>query len=161
MLAAQKWVVCEVSSRWVVALRVAFARLSKTQPIPRLYEVRTLGELSMHLDEHGCDLMLVQVGHGNLSEMLQLLTRREPRISQFVALLEIAVDEPNSPGRQSVADLLWEMGAADVVDSPRQLRGLLGLRNRLAAARGPITSGLAERQSFADWAWSTLPWQDL
>jgi len=52
------------------------------------------------------------------------------------------------------------VGAAEVVESPRQLCGLLALHNRLTAARGPIFSGLADRQSFAEWAWSTLPWQD-
>jgi hypothetical protein len=151
----QKWIVCEQSGRWAAALRVACSRQIDAQPMPRLYEVRTLGQLSTDLDEQGRDLTLIEVGPGNLTEVLQLLVRRGSRLSQFVALL-------NDPADQSppIADLLWEMGALEVVESPRQLVGLLALQNRLRAARRPIGGGVDERRSFADWAWSTLPWQD-
>jgi hypothetical protein len=167
MAVAQKWVVCEESGRWVAALRIAFARLSKVQPTPRLYEVRSLAELSPHLDEHECDLTLIEVGRKNVSDVLQLLVRRGSQPGQFVALLEDAVPNrrpvaatPGEPGTQEFADLLWEVGAAEVVESPRQLHGLLGLHSRLATARGPVTVGVGIDQSLADWAWSTLPWQD-
>ena len=169
MLVAQKWVVCEDSGRWVAALRITFARLSKVQPTPRLYEVRSLGELSAHLVEHECDLTLIEVGRKNLTDVLQLLMRRGPQHGQFVALLEdedtvphrhSVITTPGEPDSQEVADLLWEVGAAEVVKSPRQLCGLLGLHSRLVAARGPVTVGVGAGQSLADWAWSTLPWQD-
>jgi hypothetical protein len=163
----QHWIVCERSGRWTAALRIAFSRLAEAQTIPRLYEVRTLGELLTHLDEHGCDLALIEVGMENLAEVLQLLMRSGARLAQCVALLEDSHDQrrqsaaaSHEPDTQPIADLLWEAGAAEVVESPRQLRGLLALHNRLAAARGPIMGGVAERQSFAEWAWSTLPWQD-
>jgi hypothetical protein len=163
VVAAQKWVVCEESGRWVAALRIAFARWSKVQPTPRLYEVRTLGELSTHLDEHGCDLMLIEVGRKNLADVLQLVLRGERPLARFVALLEDADRQRHrvvATAGEPVADLLWEAGATEVVESPRQLRGLLGLHSRLAAARGRVIGGADASQSFADWAWSTLPWQD-
>ncbi|HMC10943.1 MAG TPA: hypothetical protein VKH44_06620, partial [Pirellulaceae bacterium] len=90
-----------------------------------------------------------------------------PQLGQFVPLLEDTVPHRHSvittlgePDLQQVADLLWEAGAAEVVQSPRELCGLLGLHSRLAAARGPLTVGVGVSQSLADWAWSTLPWQD-
>jgi hypothetical protein len=167
MVVAQKWVVCEDSGRWAAALRIAFARPSKVQPTPRLYEVRSLGELSVRLDEHESDLTLIEVGRKNLTDVLQLLMRRGPQLGQFVALFEDTVPHrhsvittPGEPDSQEIADLLWEVGAAEVVKSSRQLCGLLGLHSRLAAARGPVTVGVGIGQSLADWAWSTLPWQD-
>jgi hypothetical protein len=166
-LTPQKWIVCEQSGRWTAALRTAFARLPKDQFPPRLYEVRTVGELSKHLDEQGRDLALIEVGRENLLGVAQLLVRRGTRPAHFVALLEDRIDQRHSAaatlgelGAQSVVDLLWEAGAAEVVESPRQLNGLLALYDRLTAARGLIFSGPADRQSFAEWAWSTLPWQD-
>lgn len=154
-LAPQKWIVCEQSGRWAAAIRVARSRQSNVQPMPRLYEVRTLGELATHLDEHGQDLALIEVGTGNLTEMLQLLVRRRSQFCQFVALLENAVHQS-----QPIADLLWEVGVLEVVESPRQLAGLLALQNRLATARRRIGGDVDERESFAEWAWATLPWQD-
>jgi hypothetical protein len=122
--------------------------------MPRLYEVRTLGELSTSLDEDRRDLALIEVGPGDLTEVLQLLVRRRPQL-EFVALLNHSDDQ--SP---AIADLLWEMGAREVVESPRRLGGLLCLQNRLLSACGERTGGVGERQSFADWAWSTVPWQE-
>jgi hypothetical protein len=167
MLAAQKWIVCEESGRWVAALRIAFARLAKTHTAPRLYEVRSLGELSPHLDEHECDLTLIEVGRKNLTDVLQLLVRRGSQPGRFAALLDDTIPHrypviatPDKSDTQEFADLLWEVGAAEVVESPRYLRGLLRLHSRLAAAHGPVTDGVGIVQSFGDWAWSTLPWQD-
>src|SRR3954468_15735489 len=167
MLAAQKWVVCEELGRWTGALRVAFLRWPKTQTAPRLYEVRTLGELSTQSDEHGCDLALVEVGRQNLAEVLKLLVHRGPRASQLVALLEdvgaqghAAAAIAGDPSAQAIGDLLWEVGAVEIVESPRQMGRLLALHNRLVVARGSIPVDFVESRSFAEWAWSTLPWQE-
>jgi hypothetical protein len=154
-LAPQKWIVCEQSGRWAAAMRVARSRLPNVHPMPHFYEVRTLGELATQLDENGRDLALIEVGIGNLTEVLQLPLRRRSQLSQFVALLETSADQS-----QTIAELLWEVGVLEVVESPRQLAGLFALQNRLAAGCRPIRGGVDDRQSFADWAWSTLPWQD-
>jgi hypothetical protein len=99
--------------------------------------------------------MLIEVNPKNLTEVLPLLLTGSSQLSQFVALLD------NPAGQlQLIADLFWEAGALEVVESPRQLAGLFALQNRLAAARGPSVGGVDRRQSFADWAWSALPWQD-
>src|SRR4051794_37617647 len=118
MLVAQKWVVCEQSGRWTAALRVAFSRWPNVQTAPRVYEARTLGELSAHLDEHDCDLALVEVGRHNLTDVLQLSAHRGPHAPRLVALLgdvgpqrHAATAITGDPSTQVVADLLWEAGA--------------------------------------------------
>lgn len=155
--AAQKWVVYEASGRWAAALRVAFARSSEIRVPPRLYEMRTLGELSQACHDNAYDLALIEVRRGSLTDVLQLVIRHGVGTAPFVALLDESGDEPD---RQLIADLLWEAGAADVIASPRQLEGLLALHRQMAAVCRLINDGLAETQSFTDWAWSTLPWQD-
>jgi hypothetical protein len=163
MLTAQKWVVCEHSGRWTAALRTAFARLPNARRVPRLYEVRTLGELSICLDERPHDLTLIEVAPQSRIEIIAFLTRRGPLLGPFVALLGSVAERPDpiiEKSGEAAADLLWEMGAAEVVESPRQLRGLVALHDRLLTARGPDSPGLGNRHSFAEWAWSTLPWQD-
>ncbi len=163
MLTAQKWVVCEQSGPWAAAIRTAFARLSKNQVTPRLYEVRTLGELSIYLDERQHDLPLIEVGLENRAEALAFLARRGTQVGPFVALLGSVAGQPNPivpKSGETPADLLWEMGAVEVVESPRQLRGLLALHERLSVARSSTIAGFGDRQSFTEWAWSTLPWQD-
>jgi hypothetical protein len=155
--AAQKWVVCEASGRWAAALRVLFAGSQDGRVAPYLNETRTLGELSQHCADSTCDLSLIEVGRANLTDVLRLLLRRGRRPDLFVALL----DEPeDAAARRLLADLLWEAGAADVIASPRQMGGLPALHCRIAALRRPTTVGLAEGETFADWARSTLPWQE-
>jgi hypothetical protein len=92
---------------------------------------------------------------------------RGPRSHQFGALLEKDIDRPRLPVGQTnesvallVADLLWEMGAADVVESPRQLRGLLALHDRLSNVRHSRIGAAVAPEPFTDWAWMALPWQD-
>jgi hypothetical protein len=167
MLATQKWVVCEESGRWAAAIRVAFSRWPKAHTTPRLYEARTLGELSSQSDEHGCDLALVEVDRWNLTHVLELLERRGPRAAQIVALLQdvgtqrhAAAAITGEPSMQAVADLLWEAGAVEIVESPRQMCRLSALHNRLAVAQGSIVRNFVEPQSFAERAWATLPWQE-
>src|SRR5215208_3174706 len=125
MLAALKWIICEESGRWTAAMRVVFSRQPKAQTAPRLYEVRTLGELSAHMYEYGCDLALVEVDQQNLTDVLELLKRRGPRAPHVVALLgdvgtqrRAAAAITLDPSMQTVADLLWEAGAAEIVESP-------------------------------------------
>jgi len=167
MLTAQKWVVCEQSGGWTAALRATFARLSKRRPPPRLYEVRTLRELSDHLNDQGCDLALIEVGRRNLTAVLQMLMHSGSPCRQFVALLEQEADPPHpslgvsdESNTQLLADLLWETGVADVVESPRQMRGLLALHDRLAAVRHAKIGAANAPEAFAHWAWAMLPWQD-
>ncbi len=167
MSSSSKWIVCEQTGRWTAALRTAFARLPNHQSKPRLSEVRTLAELSTYMGEHGNRLVLIEVRRGNITDVIDFVGRRGSQLVHFVALVDGALcqrDQTTAKPReltlQRVVDLLWETGAVEVVESPRHLHGLLALPSRLATTAISNVHGLAERQSFADWAWSTLPWQD-
>jgi hypothetical protein len=149
-----KWIVCEESGRWTAAIRTAFVRLQAQTRSPRLYEVRSLAEASAYLDESTHSLILVEVIATNLVGSLVLLRRCEAHLVPFVALLGETSRRPH------LADLLWEAGATEVVESPRELRGLIALHQRISSAAGFAAANLLDRESFADWAWSTLPWQD-
>ena len=61
---------------------------------------------------------------------------------------------------QTLADLLWEAGAVEIVESPRQMGLLLALRDRMVAGHDSRVGEFVEPRSFAEWAWSTLPWQE-
>ncbi|HEX5471639.1 MAG TPA: hypothetical protein VFW73_07115 [Lacipirellulaceae bacterium] len=167
MLANCKWIVCEQSGRWTAALRIAFARTSLANLAPPLYEVRSLAELTARLDEHRDSLGLIEVRQANFAEVLELLVQSVTgRPSWFVALLDDSLwqgdvtDSARIGHKQEVADMLWEAGVVDVVDSPRRLKGLLELPGRVAAARRPMVRPSANSQTFSEWAWSLLPWQD-
>ncbi len=126
---------------------------------PRLHEVRSLAELMADLREPGNGLGLVEVDRANLAEVLELLGDRRHHFScRLVALLDQTMAE--TAGKAQIIDALWQAGAAEVVESPRRLLGLLQLHNRLADEDGKVFSRPAVGQSLADWAWSKLPWQD-
>ncbi len=167
MRTAEIWIVCEVSGRWAAALRMAFARLPVAQYAPRLYEVQSLAELTALMDEHRNGLGLIEVRRTNLAEVLEVLAD-EPfaRFGRFAALLDDNLWQANQDSaaildsdKQQIIDLLWEAGAAEVVESPRHLRGLLALRECLEAVATRAAARSAESQDIADWAWSILPWQ--
>jgi hypothetical protein len=152
MLKLQTWIVCESSGRWSAAFRIAFAGLRNNRIALRLSEVRSLSDLKGRVDERPYDLILVEVGESNLAEVLETLNNLPMLSGQFVALVDDTIC--------GAMDVLWEAGAIEVVESPRQLRGLLAIGNRIAAAKTATRGGPAERQSIADWAPSMLPWQD-
>jgi hypothetical protein len=167
MLKLQTWILCESSSRWATALRTAFARWRSDQIAPRLFEVRDLPDFKGYVNDQPYDLALVEVGKSNLADVLGVLAGHSSPECRFVALIDntlygVQVDDVASRdfGPQRIADVLWEAGATEVVESPRQLRGLLALGNLVAAAAATSGGGSAESQSIADWAWSRLPWQD-
>lgn len=150
---AQKWLICEESGRWAAALRTAFGRRDDAWSRPRLTEVRNLAELANLPREREANLILMEVGTARVTRVLDLAARLNSQGVPFVALLKDAAE------RAPLGDLLWEIGAVEVVSSPRDLRGLLELYTRLAA-RSPVGSDKHfDQQSFTDWAWSVLPWQ--
>lgn len=156
-----EWIVCERSGRWAAALRVALRRSSwLTSAVPRLYEVRQLGEMTERLDTRPDAIALVEVQPTSLGDVLDWLTRsrRELRQAHFAALLDrSAALHPRD--RKSVIDVLREAGAAEVITSPRQLAAVLALGQRHAALRAVESGRLMPGMSMAEWAWSSLPWQ--
>jgi hypothetical protein len=164
-----EWIVCERGSTWAAALRVAAAR----QPPaawrgPRLYEVRSLAELSERFDVCPQGYGLVEVHRANLGPVLTWLVdtvRRFPR-GCFAALLDASITGKRGPNRHSSDDRqeavnsLLEAGAVDVADSPRHLQPILALGQR-HCDRVAICPGIAvPSPSFAEWAQSLVPWQD-
>ncbi len=169
MASVQEWIVCEQSGRWAAALRMSLARKPLTQPRPRLHETRSLREFAELLDNSTCHLALVEIRTENLNEALQLLTHNLPRRFRFAALLENLplqrrfgddLHETRLSSLPSLPDLLWEIGAVEVLHSPRQSERLTTLHSRLLANLGTDASSAAGPPALADWAWSAIPWQD-
>ena len=166
MAISKSWVVCELTGSWAAALRASFARQLPVQSRPRLSETRTLDGLREQLNDAECQLVLIEFRLDNLSEALQLSARATQRQFRFAALLSAesnhtpADSSSAKPGSSSLANLLWEIGALEVIDSPRQVNRLLPLHSSLLAAASKEAGVAAERPSFADWAWSCIPWQD-
>jgi hypothetical protein len=149
----QSWLICEESGRWAAALRMAFGRSHHVSSRPRLIEVRSLTELADLSREREADLALIEVGTANVTQVLDFAVRLNAQGTPFVALLKDTAE------RVRLADLLWEIGAVEVVSSPRDLRGLLELYTRLAAHSPVRPDKDFDQQAFTDWAWSLLPWQ--
>ena len=166
MTTSPTWIVCEGAGTWTAGLRASFAREPAAEPKPRLSEPRTLGELKDRLTDSACQLVLIEFRPDNLGEALQFVARTIPQQLRFVALLAIDLDhlpaDNSSTDRStsSLADLLWEIGAIEVIESPRQASRLIPLHSCLTAACSKETGVVTERPGLADWAWSCIPWQD-
>lgn len=166
----QTWIVCEPDGRWTAAIRTAFARRQRGELGPRVVEVRTIDELNSQLDAKSPALALVVVCESNLTAVLRLLLGCE-RSRQLVA---VALDpslyrpvESATAGRngsedsgRELRDLLWEAGAAEVVESPRNVGGLTALYDRLSVIGKPASARGAASQRLVEWATSLLPWQE-
>ena len=160
------WIVCEESGHWAAALRVELARHMAAGTIsPRIFEVRTLLELSAALNEHVAAIAFVEVRSDNLGQALELLTNgRWPR-TRFVALFDQSVGGPERENRpraawQTIADALWEAGAAEVIASPRQLHSALKLAELHSATCAKRAVSTPDLAAIAARAWASLPWQD-
>jgi hypothetical protein len=164
-----EWIVCERSGRWAAAVRAALGRSAwPPSNVPRVYEVRQLGELRERLAERPDGLALVEAQRESFGDTLAWLAEavRENRSAQFIALVDRGVWGSVEQGavtrqrdRRLVVVALREAGAADVVTSPRQLGGLLALGERHASLRATERGGPASTISIAEWAWASLPWQ--
>lgn len=164
-----EWIVCERSGRWAATLRMALGRqTTASDPLPRLHEVRSLGELTARLDARPSSLGLIEVHYGNLGAALAWLAEAVRRCPQarFVALLDHSLvhfqetmASSRHDDRHNVRDALLEAGAADVAHSPRHLQGVLALGRRQAAFQSGHHVAPTEEESFEAWAWASLPWQ--
>jgi hypothetical protein len=171
------WIICERTTRWAAALRMAFSHPSRSLAYSTaLHEVRSLPELSDQLTKHQNSMALIEVTPDNLEAALGWLaaaTNREEHLTA-VALLDyrrtdnsvrplIGKDGQDCPSYSCdiVATALREAGATDVIHSPRQIRPVLALGDAHAAKCNVAASRCpAADQSFENWAWSLLPWQD-
>jgi hypothetical protein len=163
------WVLCETSSRWAAALRMALERRARPDECRhRLHETRSLVELSAYLAQRPDGLALIEVRRANLSDVLIWLTAHDGRCDQTrcVALLDRSLQaDPwdvaalESDARQDVSDALREAGAVDVVVSSRHLEPTLELGQRHAESTAWRPSDDVAALSLTARAWASLPWQ--
>lgn len=168
-MSGPEWILCERTNRWASALRTALSRERSSQDgMPRLYEVRSLRDLSARLAARPDSLVLIEVDRATVGAVLAWLADAQRRYSdaRFAALFDSELARPPSTratpprnNRQDALDAVIEAGACDVALSPRHLRGILALgrrhANRLAAR-----PTMPDDRSITAWAWASLPWQD-
>jgi hypothetical protein len=151
-----EWIICEKTSRWASALRLAIAR--ETTPVKQpLHEVRSLTELAARLEVRPQSLAIVELHQDQVGNALLWLAAAERRFPQarFAAALANFSEWPD------IGDVLLEAGADEITDSPRRLHAVLELGRRHAAicaahSRPPHRSEI----SVVAAAWESLPWQD-
>ena len=161
------WILCERTSRWAAAMRVAIERDggAATHAV-RVFEVRNHRDLEAELAKLPGALALVEVDRTNVAAVLAWLARAEPRFPQarFVAGLDWsrgADREAGGHGRAlDVAQALVEAGAVEVLGSPRECARLFDLAHRHAAARAAESAAAGDEFSPRQRAWASLPWQD-
>jgi hypothetical protein len=145
------WIVCELSGRWIAALRQAIDRSMQKNAHRNskvIRETRTLADFKAAHQERPATLGLVEVRIESFPAVLDLLSSETMRRMPIVALLHDLLPE----------DALREAGALAVIDSPRRIASVLDLANRISTMQSHPNA--AESRPIADWAWATLPWQD-
>jgi hypothetical protein len=149
-----EWVVCERTSRWAAALRMA---LAADELSCRLRELRHFIELDAELAARPTAVAAIEVHRGNFANVLCWLPRAREQFAEvrFVALLDRSLVVDKTKESADVGDALLEAGAALVVASPRRLEPILELGRRHAAAP-PKTS---ENVRLVEQVWASLPWQ--
>jgi hypothetical protein len=153
-----EWIVCESTSRWAAALRLALDRDPQLRAGDvRLYETRLLKELTARLAERPDAFVAVEVREQNAGETLAWLAWATGRFgrARFVAL----VDRGMMSGRRDLDDALREAGALDVARSPRQLQQTVELFGRHAALSHRAAGILAANRPLEEQVWNLLPWQ--
>lgn len=145
-----EWIVCERTSRWASALRLA---LGSENDAARLREQRLLAELGAELSAHPAAIAAIEIHRGNFAQLLAWLPAARERHADacFVAL----VDQSLSGELEQVTAALLESGAQAIAASPRRLEGVLALRHLHARIAGDI----GPRESLQQAAWASLPWQ--
>jgi hypothetical protein len=145
-----EWVVCERTSRWASALRMACG--ARGMPY-RLREIRHLAELEAELVKRPACLAAVEFDRANFAAALALLPAMRKKFpgARSVALL----DRSLASDFAAVRDAVVEAGAAAVAASPRRLDAILALGQRHAATVHTKDESLP----FAARIWTTLPWQ--
>ena len=145
-----EWIVCERTSRWASALRMALARGEMPH---RLRELRHLAELDAELAARPTALAAIEIHRGNFADLLAWLPtacERHDR-ARCVALL----DRSLADNLDAACDALVEAGAPAIATSPRRLDAVIALGTRHAETARTI----AENAPLMAQAWASLPWQ--
>ncbi len=134
---------------------------SETPPTPR----RPGFLLSNSLPKDHPAIVLVEVGEENLADVLEFFSTQRDQNLRFVALMDDSLGKSagNTKSivydRDFICDALCEAGAADILQTPRQIARLLPLAVRLAQANSCFGKP-ARDDSIAEMAKLALPWQD-
>jgi hypothetical protein len=164
-----QWIICERSSRWAAAFRVAFHRDRRSNECQlRLIEVRSLNELSENLANRPASLAAIEIRRANFGTILNWLAAETKKSAavRCVALLDhsllpnpwdAAASDSNS--FDDICNALREAGAVDVISSSRRLASAIELGRRHVTAIPQKTARRDAEKSFAANAWAALPWQ--
>jgi hypothetical protein len=145
-----EWIVCERTSRWASALRMAL--LAAGRPC-QLRELRHLAELDAEVETRANALVAIEVGRDNFAEALAWYCRAHQRHSChcLIALM----DRSLAKHLAAVSDALVEAGAHAIATSPRRLTAIMALATQYAA----VVEKTAESTALATSVWDSLPWQ--
>ena len=136
-----RWVVCERSGAWAVALR----REAASQEL-RLYETRSLADAWAVLDRSPATFLVVELTDANAESLVERVAGMERRFPHARAAVV---------AERSLARYEWlvrEAGAVWFAVSPRDLRPIVALASR-HLQRAPCPP-----RDLAQQFWSSLPW---
>ena len=108
-MSGPEWIVCESTSRWAAALRLATERDPRCRAgRVRLYETRQLPELTQRLTQQPHGFAVVEVREDSVGEVLGWLSWATGRFggARCVALL----DRSLASGESDIVDALLEAG---------------------------------------------------
>jgi hypothetical protein len=145
-----EWIVCERTSRWASALRLAFA--TEDAP-PRVRELRHLAELDAELLARPTALAAIEIHRGNFAQLLAWLPAARGRHARAcsIALLDRSLTDE----LEQVTAALLEAGAQAIASSPRRLDAILSLGQQHAR----ITGIIGPNARLDEAVWASLPWQ--
>ena len=145
-----EWIVCERTSRWASALRLALA--AEDAP-PRVRELRHLAELDAELLARPTALAAIEIHRGNFAQLLAWLPTARGRHTSACSIALVYRSLADELERVTAA--LLEAGAQAIATSPRRLNAILSLGRqhaRIAEIGGP-------NAPLHEAVWASLPWQ--
>ena len=142
-MAVARFLMCERSGRWAVALRGV-----RRPDDPRMWETRSLDDCWRELEVSPRSMVAVEATLANVETLVRWMKRVE---SGFPRAHVIVLAQRELECGQW---LLREAGARHVVFSPRDVRGVARMVRRYLAATPPDDDSTRQR------IWRQLPWGD-
>jgi hypothetical protein len=136
-----RFIICEKSGQWVMALRWAAANL----PL-RIYETRSVSECREELQQHPGSFLVLEATTENLESVVQFLAELRHLDSRVLAV--VVADRR----LHRWEDLLREAGAVHVAYSPRRLDCIARMAYRHLPAIVPPD------ETLLDSVRSRMPW---
>ena len=140
---AARFILCERTGKWVVALRRALSASG-----PRVFETRHLDDCWKEVVACPASMVAVEVTAANLPHVTTWLRQFSHRFCHAQAVVL------GARGLESSEWLLREMGAVHVVFSPRDMTSLIRVVRRHVAGHP------AGERSPRQLVWQRMPWAD-